>query len=451
MNKHYPDWHQEAEIPPDLNGLQPFLETLDHLITKAIASLQSREKSDTELELSDFQPTEISPQPTSIIIRRDSLLAWLKSTFNLSTFDLYILTVALAPELDKQYERVYVYLQDDINHKKPTVDLVFNLLCSGIPEKLSRRKHFFSNAPLINHKLLHLSPEATLLSQHLILDAQIIRLLLNQHDLDARLISFCQLLEIIPSSELIDNLYLQEDVQNKLQFLLKEQWQKQQPSLLYFQGSNSTGKYRTAKILAQNLEVSFLIANLEKLLEDKTNFEFKLQILFREAWFFNRLLYIDNFDILYFQENKIYYQSFIKQLEKNRTITILAGIENWIPTATDIKGVITIPFTIPESEQRRKCWINQLKAAEINLENKELEIISNRFRLNPEQIADAVATANNTARLQLKNQFKNQNGNNLFSHLCNAARAQSGHDLGNLASKIEPKYTWNDIILPKNQ
>ena len=459
MNKHYPDWNQQAEIPPDLNGLQPILETLDYLITKVLSSLQSQEKTNIDLQPSNFQPTEIPPEPTSIQIREDSLLAWLQTTFNLSTFDLYILTIALTPELDKQYEQIYVYLQDNINHKRPTVDLVFSLLCSTVPEKLSRRKHFFSNAPLINHKLLHLSSEVTLLSQQLILDAQVIRLLLNQHDLDSRLVSCCQLLEINSTYEFTDNLYLQEDVQNRLQVLIAEEWQKQQPLLLYFQGSYSTGKYRTAQIIAQNLEISLLIADLGKFLEDKTNFDNKLQTLFREAWFFQRLLYIDNFDILYLQENKIYYQSFIKQLENNHSITILAGIENWIPTATDIKGVITIPFTIPESEQRRKCWINQLKAAEINLENKELEIITNRFRLNPEQIADAVATANNTARLQLNNQFKNQfknqfnnqYGNNLFSHLCNAARAQSGHDLGNLASKIEPKYTWNDIILPKNQ
>ena len=363
MNKHYPDWNQEAEIPPDLNGLQPILETLDHLITKALSSLQSQEKINIDLQPSNFQATEIPPEPTSIQIREDSLLAWLQTTFNLSTFDLYILTIALTPELDKQYEQIYVYLQDNINHKRPTVDLVFSLLCSTIPEKLSRRKHFFSNAPLINHKLLHLSSEVTLLSQQLILDAQVIRLLLNQHDLDSRLVSCCQLLEINSTYEFTDNLYLQEDVQNRLQGLAAEESQKQQPLLLYFQGSYSTGKYRTAQIIAQNLEISLLIADLGKFLEDKTNFDNKLQTLFREAWFFQRLLYIDNFDILYLQENKIYYQSFIKQLENNHSITILAGIENWIPTATDIKGVITIPFTIPESEQRRKCWINQLKAA----------------------------------------------------------------------------------------
>ena len=445
MNKHYPYWNQQAEIPPDLNGLQPFIETLDHLITKAISSLQSREKTNIDLQSSHFQPTEIPPQLTSIQIRSDSLLAWLQNTFNLSTFDIYILTISLAPELDKQYERVYVYLQDDINHKRPTVDLVFSLLCSSIPEKLSRRKHFSTNSPLIHHHLLHLSSEATLLSQHLILDAQVIRLLLNQHDLDSRLVSCCQLLEQNPSTKFVDNLYLKADLQNQLQTIVKEDWQKQ-PLLLYFQGIDSLGKLRYAQMLSQTLEVDLLVADLEKILEDKPNFESNLQILFREAWFFNRLLYVDNFEILNIQENQVYLSTFLKQLENNRSISILAGIQNWIPT-TNAKGVITIPFTIPESEQRRKFWINQLQAAKITIEDKELDILSNRFRLTPDQISDAVITAYNNSRWQSNTTAFNQ----IFNHLCSAARSQSGHELTTLARKVEPKYSWEDIILHPNQ
>lgn len=215
----------EVEISSDLNGLQPLLQRLDLLITKAISAIQTREKAEVKLGLSWLQTTEISSEQTSIQIRENSLLAWLQKTFNLSTFDLDILTIVLAPELDKQYERVYAYLQDDMSNRIPTVDLVFNLLCSSIPEKLSRRKHFTTNAPLIHHRLLHLSSEATLLSQHLILDSQIIRFLLHQPGLDSRLTSCCQLLEPTASSEFIDNLYLQTDVQNKLELLITEDWQ----------------------------------------------------------------------------------------------------------------------------------------------------------------------------------------------------------------------------------
>ncbi|WP_404800456.1 hypothetical protein [Atlanticothrix silvestris] len=46
-----------------------------------------------------------------------------------------------------------------MNNKRSTVDMVLNLLCSTVPEKLSRRKHFTTNSPLINHRLLHLCPE----------------------------------------------------------------------------------------------------------------------------------------------------------------------------------------------------------------------------------------------------------------------------------------------------
>lgn len=72
-----------------------------------------------------------------------------------------------------------------------------------------------------------------------------------------------------------------------------------------------------------------------------------------------------------------------------------------------------------------------------------------RFRLTPDQIADAVATAANTAHWQshLKSKLQNPNLADLFA----AARAQSGHHLTELAHKIEPKYSLNDIILPEEQ
>jgi hypothetical protein len=443
---------QAVEISPDLNGLQPMLQRLDWLIKQAIFTLQTQEKAEGEIGVSWLQQTEISSEQTSIQIRSDSLLAWLQNTFGLSSFDLDILAISLAPELDRHYERVYAYLQDDMSNKKPTVDMVLNLLCSSVPEKLSRRKHFTTNSPLINHRLLHLCPEphqqqSTLLSYRLILDSQVVRLLLHQSGLDSRLTSCCQLLE---PTIYFDTLYLKADVQTALEALLREDWQKQQPLLLYFQGTDSTGKRRTAQIVAKTLEVTLLVADLAKLVEDKANFEEKLQLLWREAWFFNCLLYLDNFDILYLQDHQILYQSFLRELEKNIGITILSGVQNWMPTATGVTGLITVPFTVPEPIQRREYWQIHLKAAQVNLEDRELDVLCDRFLLTPDQIADAVATAYNTARWQEIDSTQDKPLPS-FLNLCSAARAQSGHDLATLARKIEPKYTWDDIVLHPNQ
>ncbi|HEY9694208.1 MAG TPA: ATP-binding protein [Oculatellaceae cyanobacterium] len=460
---------QALEISPDLNGLQPLLQRLDWFIKQAISTLQTQEKTEGELGVSWLQRIEISSEQTSIQIPSDSLLAWLQKAFSLSDFDLDILAIALAPELDRYYERVYAYLQDNISNKRPTVDMVFNLLCSSIPEKLSRRKHFTTNAPLIYHRLIHLASEPhqqqpTLLSHHLILDPQVVRLLLHQPGLDSRLTSCCQLLE---SSLFSKTLYLKADVQTALETLAIEDWQKQQPLLLYFQGTDSTGKRRTAQRLAKILKVPLLVADLARMVEDKVNFEDKLQLLWREAWFFDRLLYWDNLDVLYLQEHQIPYQSFLRELDKNWGITIIAGVQNWIPTSTSVKGLITVPFTIPESSLRRECWLTHLQAAQINIDDAELNVLSDRFLLTPDQIADAVATAYNTARWQQISSSKsesflnssNQDNSHLkiakplpsFLNLCSAARAQSGHDLATLARKITPKYTWDDIVLPPNQ
>jgi hypothetical protein len=49
--------------------------------------------------------------------------------FDLTAFEIDILLICLAQELDLRYERLYAYLQNDITKKCASVDLVLNLLC----------------------------------------------------------------------------------------------------------------------------------------------------------------------------------------------------------------------------------------------------------------------------------------------------------------------------------
>src|SRR6185503_20411980 len=47
----------------------------------------------------------------------NSELMWLAREYDLSTFDLDVILIALATELDLSYEKVFGYLQDDIDRK----------------------------------------------------------------------------------------------------------------------------------------------------------------------------------------------------------------------------------------------------------------------------------------------------------------------------------------------
>ena len=46
----------------------------------------------------------------------------------------YALLIALAPEIDPRYERLYAYLQDDVTRKRPSIDLTLNLLPATSPK-----------------------------------------------------------------------------------------------------------------------------------------------------------------------------------------------------------------------------------------------------------------------------------------------------------------------------
>ena len=183
------------------------------------------------------------------LVGSNSLLSGLQQTYGLSTFDLAIVIIALAPELDRRYERLYAYLQENVTYTLPSVDLALNLLCPSGATKLLRRNHFPLDAPLIHHGLLHLIPDpnqvkSTLLGHFLVLDEQVIRLLLGQKGLDSRLAPFCKLVQPTHS---LPEIPLQADLKQALSVITSQHWHSQKPLRFYFEGADQTTKRRTAE------------------------------------------------------------------------------------------------------------------------------------------------------------------------------------------------------------
>jgi len=93
----------------------------------------------------------------------DLRLDRLARTFRLDAYDVDVLLVCLAVEIDLRYEKLYAYLQDDVTKKRPSVDLAIHLVSSTNGDLLEVRRHFLASAPLITHQLVHLlrcSPES---------------------------------------------------------------------------------------------------------------------------------------------------------------------------------------------------------------------------------------------------------------------------------------------------
>jgi Winged helix domain, variant len=131
--------------------------------------------------------------------QRDIMLCLdeLRRLFQLTPLDIDALLICIAPELDLRYERLYAYLQDDVTKRRPSVDLVLNLLCPSFETKLSARQRFLSDAPLRTYQLLHLFDDPShhqppLLSKYLKTDEGVVNYLLGSDALDARLLPYAR-------------------------------------------------------------------------------------------------------------------------------------------------------------------------------------------------------------------------------------------------------------------
>ncbi len=115
-----------------------------------------------------------------------SVLDGLARRFGLSELDLDLLLVAMAPDLDARFERLYGYLNDDLTRRRPTVGLALELC--GLSGTAPARFRLGPGAPLIEGGLVQVTePERPPLSRVLVVPDRVTGHLLGSAQPDARL------------------------------------------------------------------------------------------------------------------------------------------------------------------------------------------------------------------------------------------------------------------------
>ena len=103
----------------------------------------------------------------------------LAETFDLSEDDMALLLVSLAPTLDRRYERMYGFLQDDITKRRPTINLVINLFGADWNQRVRLLQRLTDESPLIKHAIISIvndtaDPHAPYLSHFLKVDPRVV-------------------------------------------------------------------------------------------------------------------------------------------------------------------------------------------------------------------------------------------------------------------------------------
>ena len=452
--------------------LLPALQRLDRLIEQAVAAAQvahgpeatadhyrglyigleevqrllARQPAASVLWVEQTALEGPSPDRTGEVPR----LARLQQALQLSPFEVDVLLIALAPEIDLRYERLYAYLQDDVTRKRPSIDLVLNLLCPSLGTKLEARQCFMPGAPLLKDELLCMFDDpahhqSSLLGKYLKVDEQVVNYLLGSDSLDARLLPYAQ--HTMPQARL-ENLLLPVEVKRRLALLIQGQGTYDKGLIFYFQGPSGVGKETTAEAICRELGLGLLVIDGERLVNaEETAFNTAIRLAAREALLRNAALYWASFDALLADDKGTRRKSLIQKLESWQGVTFLAGDTAWEPAdALHDAAFIRLEFPRPTYAARLQLWTMALDSDIPPEADVNLTALANQFRLSGGQIRDAATTARNLARWR-----DPEHGQMTMADLYAACRLQSNRKLATLTRKITPHYTWDDIILPRDR
>ncbi|HEX8144685.1 MAG TPA: AAA family ATPase [Pyrinomonadaceae bacterium] len=383
----------------------------------------------------------------------------LAELFQLAPFDIDVLLVCLAPELDVKYEKLYAYLQNDVTRRKPSMDLVLNLFCRSLEEKVTARARLNKQSPLMRHELLIFASDPhheqqALLSKSFKLDERIFNYVLGLEATDEQLSSFTT--HIAEPRATLSESVLPTELKERLGGFLRRRndWRWAGPAsterVLLFEGAAGVGKKFVAEALCRHAGMSMLLADAALLLATPAPVESKIARLFREARLRGAALYLDHAEALLDENEKTMNarRALVAEIEGSGITTFIGSSRacddqlNFNPDA-----VIKISLPVPDFGARRQLWRTLLESAEVGLAPEvDIDALAARFNFTPGRIRRAFTEAKHQALL------RSPGGAEVTADdLYHAARAQAGQKLSTLARKITPLYKWEDIILPPDR
>ena len=374
-------------------------------------------------------------------------LPHLSRLFQLTPFQQNVLLLALAPQLDRKYEKLYAYLQDDVTRKAPTVDLAMTLFLSTDEQRLDARSTFDPGGALLRFKLLQIpeneSETTPLLSRQLKLDDRMVNFFLDNNRPETHLE---RALKLSDPKDDFDSRTSRETEQKYVRAFIHSNPALPENIIIHCHGTCRSAKEAFAEAVAGDLNQRLLIADLAQMTEGAVPFENAVWLTGREALFQPAVLCLDNFDSL--NSEDVLSRARLKiVLDMARACCrqlFLFGRRAWHPRGLVNDSIfVDLHFPTPDDSDRKEVW--ESLAMDQFAGDVDLGALASKFHFTRGQIRDAYVAAADLARFRSTGDGKIE-----MADLEAACRAQSGQKLASLTRHVKPKYTWDDIVLPEN-
>lgn len=443
-------WQRAGQDPSDaFRGLYVSDEQAANLLERPLgtnwgetALLSSEEAREFEMEMAAAE--EAVEQAASAVRRSSGLprLQQVAEAFDLDRFELDVLLLCLAPSLDLRYERLYGYLQDDVTRKCPGVSLALEMLIDPGPERIDSISRFHDDAPLLRHELVRCVPRSDggsegILGRNLVIDETVTGWLLGSYRPHPKLRPYARL--DYGGGRDTDRL-LAGEAEHALASALDAH------PIYSFYGPDRASQDAAARMLATRLDRCLLRVDLSALAREGVRMSRALQLALRDARLIGGIAYLvgwDGGDPPADEPPPHSNPEMMRSLYLHPDVLVLSGMERWLPRGAERdRRVVEVGFALPDYRRRREIWAH-FTDGETSRGDIDLSLVAGHFQLASGQIRDAVATARDRAAREAERLAT--------EHLMIAAREHSIPNLGKLAARIEPRYTWEDIVLPDDQ
>jgi hypothetical protein len=386
--------------------------------------------------LAQIQEIEQQAEAEHVSIR----LKMLRNLFGLSSFEWWAFIVSLAPSLDLRYERIYGYLQDDVTRVFPNVDLMLSLLAEGKHlARLDYLKHFDRLAPLRLFQLLlpveEIGKHASNLRQAFKAAPGILDWLMGAYSAPSSLGDWAELFLMPESVEEAAGVFEQKNIP------APEVFSAVRPFLSFY-GNDFLQQELTARQISAGLGKPLLRIKFAPEESAATALE-KLYPAVRDARMLGALLYLQGCDVFMDSDGCLLSACFeaVRLVGDGVLFSSRAAFKFSPNMLGNDYPLMHVPFQNLSALERYDLWKILLEGVAEKLDEGELHTLSGQFSLTSGQIVAAASTA----MAQALQEGRTLSNNDLFS----AARFHSGHHLAELAHKIEPRYVWDDLVLPE--
>jgi len=357
-------------------------------------------------------------------------LARMERAHDLCAEDLALLMIALAPEVDLKYERIYGYLQDDLTRRRPTPDLAANLLATNAPQRMRVLERLRDDAPLRRTGLIDLAgvADAPWLARPLTAHPTWLGRLLGRTALEPALAGCASLrsrseadasVMELPSPAWLRTLGSADDTC---------------PHVL-LSGPHGAGKLAFADAISIALDKRLLVVDARDW-SAPAEVRDQLGRAARAARFLDAMVYLHGITRLAQRDAQLL-RALMQALAQAPVRFVLSTLAP-IPAVPSVVLYATrMEISYPCLATRAALWRRALAGYGAAADEPALQRVAGRFAIGPGQIQQAARDACASAIKTLP-----------YDALAAAARAQCGAQLAGLAQRIAPEAGIDSLVVP---